>query len=60
MGGGYELALAVGHGYAAASTSYGACPEDAERILAAVGIDHDVKIYPGVGHGFINDYDPPT
>jgi carboxymethylenebutenolidase len=34
MGGGYALALATGHGYAAASTNYGDCPKDAERALA--------------------------
>lgn len=34
MGGGYALALAAGHGYAAVSTNYGGCPTDAERALA--------------------------
>ena len=34
MGGGYALALATGHGYAACSTNYGGCPRDAERVLA--------------------------
>jgi carboxymethylenebutenolidase len=29
-----------------------------ERSLAAHGIPHDVKEYPGVGHGFMNDHDP--
>ncbi len=28
------------------------------RILAAVGVDHDVKTYPGAGHSFMNDHDP--
>ena len=85
MGGGYALALATGHGYAAASTNYGGCPKDAgqvlagacpvvgsyggkdrspmgasaaarlERALTALGIDHDIKVYPDAGHGFIND-----
>ena len=32
--GGYALALAAGHGYAAVGTSYGGCPPDAERALA--------------------------
>ena len=88
MGGGYALALAAGHGYAAASTNYGGCPSDAERALAgacpvvgsygakdrspmgaraaarleraltALGVDHDIKVYPGAAHGFINDHDP--
>ena len=88
MGGGYALALATGHGYAAASTNYGGCPADAERALAgacpvignyggrdrspmgaraaprleraltALGVDHDIKVYPQASHGFINDHDP--
>jgi carboxymethylenebutenolidase len=29
-----------------------------EHALTALGIDHDIKIYPGVGHGFLNDHDP--
>jgi carboxymethylenebutenolidase len=88
MGGGYALALAAGHGYAAASTNYGGCPSDAGRALAgacpvvgsygakdrspmgaraaarleaaltALGVDHDIKVYPGASHGFINDHDP--
>lgn len=87
MGGGYALALAPGHGYAAASVNYGGCPNDAEQALAGacpiVGsyggrdrsplgrraairledtlttlcVDHDVKIYPEAGHGFMNDHD---
>jgi carboxymethylenebutenolidase len=88
MGGGYALALAAGHGYAAASTNYGGCPPHAERTLpgacpvvgsygekdrspmgasaaarlehalTVLGIDHDIKVYPEAGHGFINDHDP--
>jgi carboxymethylenebutenolidase len=88
MGGVYALALATGHGYAAASTNYGGCPADAERALAgacpvigsyggrdrspmgaraaprlegaltALGVDHDIKVYPEASHGFINDHDP--
>jgi carboxymethylenebutenolidase len=34
MGGGYALALAAGHGYAASSTNYGGCPKDAAQSLA--------------------------
>lgn len=29
-----------------------------ERALTALGIDHDIKVYPAAGHGFINDHDP--
>ncbi|MDT4917353.1 MAG: carboxymethylenebutenolidase [Pseudonocardiales bacterium] len=25
------------------------------RTLAAVGVEHDIKLYPGVGHSFLND-----
>ncbi|HMA46606.1 MAG TPA: dienelactone hydrolase family protein [Frankiaceae bacterium] len=28
-----------------------------ERALTALGVDHDVMVYPGVGHGFMNDHD---
>lgn len=28
-----------------------------ERILTAVGVEHDVKTYPGAGHAFMNDHD---
>jgi carboxymethylenebutenolidase len=26
-----------------------------ERVLASVGVPHDIKIYPGAGHSFFND-----
>lgn len=29
-----------------------------ESVLAAHGIPHDVREYPGVGHGFMNDHAP--
>jgi carboxymethylenebutenolidase len=29
-----------------------------ERALTALGVEHDIKVYPGAGHGFINDHDP--
>jgi carboxymethylenebutenolidase len=32
--------------------------ERMERVLTTLGVEHDVKIYPGVGHGFMNDHDP--
>ena len=28
-----------------------------QRILTAVGVDHDVKTYPDAGHSFMNDHD---
>jgi carboxymethylenebutenolidase len=30
-----------------------------EGTLASLGIDHDVKEYPGVGHSFMNDHHGP-
>jgi carboxymethylenebutenolidase len=32
--------------------------ERMEQVLTKLGVEHDVKIYPGVGHGFMNDHDP--
>ncbi|MGS0684549.1 dienelactone hydrolase family protein [Nakamurella sp. GG22] len=29
-----------------------------ETILTTLGVEHDIKTYPGVGHGFMNDHDP--
>jgi carboxymethylenebutenolidase len=29
-----------------------------DRALTANGVDHDVKVYPDAGHGFMNDHDP--
>ncbi|GEO94296.1 dienelactone hydrolase family protein [Kocuria turfanensis] len=29
-----------------------------EGILTETGVEHDIRIYPGVGHGFMNDHDP--
>ena len=29
-----------------------------ERALTALGVDHDIKVYPDAGHGFINNHDP--
>jgi carboxymethylenebutenolidase len=30
-----------------------------ERALTAVGVAHDVKLYPGAGHAFLNDHRDP-
>ncbi len=29
-----------------------------ERVLSEHGVPHDIKEYPGVGHGFMNDHPP--
>ena len=46
--------------------SYGAkdrtlkkAPARLEEVLTAYGIDHDVKVYPGAGHSFMNNHPPP-
>jgi carboxymethylenebutenolidase len=46
--------------------SYGArdrftrgAPNRLEHTLTAVGVPHDVKVYPGAGHGFLNDHRDP-
>jgi len=33
-------------------------PDRIEPILSAAGIDHDIEVYPGAGHGFLNDHHP--
>lgn len=32
--------------------------ERLEDLLSAHQIDHDIKVYPDAGHGFMNDHDP--
>jgi len=32
-------------------------PSILEPALTAAGIDHDIKVYPDAGHGFLNDHD---
>lgn len=32
-------------------------PARLERALTAVGVDHDVKVYPDAGHAFLNHHD---
>jgi carboxymethylenebutenolidase len=33
-------------------------PAILEPALTAARIDHDIKVYPDAGHGFLNDHDP--
>ena len=32
-------------------------PDRLEPALSAAGIEHDIKVYPEAGHGFLNDHD---
>jgi carboxymethylenebutenolidase len=36
----------------------GSAPGRLERAITALGVDHDVKVYPDASHGFMNDHDP--
>jgi carboxymethylenebutenolidase len=29
-----------------------------ERALTVNGVDHDIKVYPDAGHGFLNNHPP--
>jgi carboxymethylenebutenolidase len=33
-------------------------PERLDTMLTAAGVEHDIKVYPEAGHGFLNDHDP--
>ena len=33
-------------------------PDRLEAMLSAAGVDHDIKVYPDAGHGFLNDHEP--
>jgi carboxymethylenebutenolidase len=35
-----------------------AAPLELERALSLNGVDHDLKVYPDAGHGFMNRHDP--
>lgn len=42
--------------YGARDRSVGDAPARLKRILDGSGIDNDVKVYPDVGHSFMNDH----
>ena len=31
-------------------------PARLEPLLTAAGVDHDIKVYPNAGHGFLNQH----
>jgi carboxymethylenebutenolidase len=33
-------------------------PIASESLLTAAGVEHDIKVYPDAGHGFLNDHEP--
>jgi carboxymethylenebutenolidase len=33
-------------------------PDRLESMLSAAGVEHEIKVYPGAGHGFLNDHEP--
>lgn len=45
--------------YGARDRSVGDAPRRLKRILDANGVDNDVKVYPGVGHSFMNNHPGP-
>ena len=45
--------------YGARDRSVGDAPARLKRILDAQGIDNEVKVYPGVGHSFLNNHPGP-
>lgn len=43
--------------YGARDRSNRGTAEKLDRVLAAIGVDHDVKEYPDAGHAFLNDHE---
>ena len=33
-------------------------PARLESALGGAGVEHEIKVYPGAGHGFLNDHEP--
>jgi carboxymethylenebutenolidase len=33
-------------------------PHRLDSMLTAAGVEHEIKVYPGAGHGFLNDHEP--
>ncbi|MDY7106144.1 MAG: dienelactone hydrolase family protein [Actinomycetota bacterium] len=43
--------------YGARDRSLRGAPAQLEQVLTTAGVAHDVKVYPDVGHSFLNDHD---
>lgn len=50
-----ETACPIVGSYGGADRSLPGAAAKLEKVLTAVGVDHDIKEYPGVGHAFLND-----
>ena len=44
--------------YGARDHSLAKAPAQLELVLTANKVTHDIKIYPGAGHGFLSDHAP--
>ena len=44
--------------YGARDRSLAKAPTQLGQILAANQVTHDIRVYPGAGHGFLNDHAP--
>jgi carboxymethylenebutenolidase len=44
--------------YGARDRSLAKAPTQLEQVLTANRVVHDIRVYPGAGHGFLNDHAP--
>jgi hypothetical protein len=44
--------------YGARDRSLAKAPAQLEQVLTANQVTHDIRVYPGAGHGFLNDHAP--
>ena len=52
-----EGACPVVGSYGAKDRAYRGTADKLERLLQALGVDHDAKEYPNAGHAFLNDHE---
>jgi len=53
-----ERACPIVASYGADDPTLRGVPQRLDALLSQHGVAHDVKVYPGVGHGFMNNHDP--